>query len=582
MHHDRPLPDDLGRTATPGRRPSSTATTSTRSTAPRSTSTRPRCRRCARWRRHNERVREGVGGGDRRRRAARRLRLRRPQRGARQRGRGRRGDVPRRRRARHGPVASSPFGSGSAVARATATPELVMAGARAHNRWLADFCAEEPERRCRRGRRADPPRHRRRRGRDPRRRRRRAAGRDDPDPLGDASPPTTIPVYEPVWAAAEDLGMVLHTPLRRRARPTTTSARASCRSTPPRRGGGRPVRSGCCSGPACSSAIPSLQVRRSPRTAPGGCPTSSRKMDEKWVGGHNTRKFGNVFREKLSHASRASTSTATCFLGRVHAEPVEDIGRRDEIGVGNMLWGNDFPHPEGTFPHTRESVRQRFHDVPEDETRRMLGLNAAEVYGIDAAALAGAGRAHRPTVDEVHSDAPLRRRSNERDVEPTPRVERIERSARRPASTGRPATLPSGCPMPREPERCSTRDARVRVTRGRPTASRSRSRTAGSSCAERASSQPGEVRAAPLLRPRPRAVPRRGRRRRTYSTPTARTSAPTSPSAARSRASAFAARSTAGRSTATGALRRDPLRRRRAHPGQGARCGPTRRSSATG
>ena len=27
-------------------------------------------------------------------------------------------------------------------------PELTMAGARAHNRWLAELCADSPDRRC--------------------------------------------------------------------------------------------------------------------------------------------------------------------------------------------------------------------------------------------------------------------------------------------------------------------------------------------------------------------------------------------------------------------------------------------------
>ena len=32
---------------------------------------------------------------------------------------------------------------------------------------------------------------------------------------------------------------------------------------------------------------------------------------------------------------------------------------RHEIGVGNMMWGSDYPHHEGTHPHTREALRQR-------------------------------------------------------------------------------------------------------------------------------------------------------------------------------------------------------------------------------
>ena len=47
---------------------------------------------------------------------------------------------------------------------------------------------------------------------------------------------------------------------------------------------------------------------------------------------------------------------------------------RYEIGIDNMLWGNDFPHPEGTWPNTHEWLCKTFYDIPIDETRRMLGL----------------------------------------------------------------------------------------------------------------------------------------------------------------------------------------------------------------
>ena len=51
------------------------------------------------------------------------------------------------------------------------------------------------------------------------------------------------------------------------------------------------------------------------------------------------------------------------------------------------MWGNDFPHPEGTWPHTAEFLRSAFWDIPVDETARMLGLAAADFYGFDVAAL---------------------------------------------------------------------------------------------------------------------------------------------------------------------------------------------------
>ena len=45
-----------------------------------------------------------------------------------------------------------------------------------------------------------------------------------------------------------------------------------------------------------------------------------------------------------------------------------ELGRRYEIGVGNIMWGNDFPHPEGTWPYTRAFLKERFCDIPIAET----------------------------------------------------------------------------------------------------------------------------------------------------------------------------------------------------------------------
>ena len=59
------------------------------------------------------------------------------------------------------------------------------------------------------------------------------------------------------------------------------------------------------------------------------------------------------------------------------------------------MWGSDYPHDEGTGPYTREALRQVMHDLPEDEMRRILGENAAKLYGFDLDALGAARRGVR-------------------------------------------------------------------------------------------------------------------------------------------------------------------------------------------
>ena len=54
-----------------------------------------------------------------------------------------------------------------------------------------------------------------------------------------------------------------------------------------------------------------------------------------------------------------------CFFG-ASTPGIDDVERRHQIGIGNIMWGNDLPHPEGTFPYTRYWIRERFRDVPDD------------------------------------------------------------------------------------------------------------------------------------------------------------------------------------------------------------------------
>ena len=60
---------------------------------------------------------------------------------------------------------------------------------------------------------------------------------------------------------------------------------------------------------------------------------------------------------------------------------------RHEIGLGTIMWGTDYPHPEGTWPITRQIMVETFQGLPEDEIAAMLGGNAAEFYGFDTEAL---------------------------------------------------------------------------------------------------------------------------------------------------------------------------------------------------
>jgi len=61
---------------------------------------------------------------------------------------------------------------------------------------------------------------------------------------------------------------------------------------------------------------------------------------------------------------------------------------RHEIGLGSLMWGSDYPHPEGSWPVTRQQQLDALHGLPEDDIAAILGGNAIEFYGLDAEKLA--------------------------------------------------------------------------------------------------------------------------------------------------------------------------------------------------
>ena len=89
-----------------------------------------------------------------------------------------------------------------------------------------------------------------------------------------------------------------------------------------------------------------------------------------------------------------------CHIGASFLRPSE-AKLRHQVGVDRLMWGTDYPHLEATSPFTREALRATFHDVPEAEVRKILGTNAAELYGFDLEALAPIVAQIGPTVEEL-------------------------------------------------------------------------------------------------------------------------------------------------------------------------------------
>jgi predicted TIM-barrel fold metal-dependent hydrolase len=71
------------------------------------------------------------------------------------------------------------------------------------------------------------------------------------------------------------------------------------------------------------------------------------------------------------------------------------------IGVDRIMWGDDYPHSEGSYPFTTEALRAAFADSAPDDVTAMVGGNAAAFYGFDLDRLRTIGDRIGPRMGDV-------------------------------------------------------------------------------------------------------------------------------------------------------------------------------------
>jgi len=67
-----------------------------------------------------------------------------------------------------------------------------------------------------------------------------------------------------------------------------------------------------------------------------------------------------------------------CHWGFIY-DPI-GLRLRYDVGVDRIMWGSDFPHAAGDWPHSRRVIEEMFSSVPEEEKCRMLVGNAVEFF----------------------------------------------------------------------------------------------------------------------------------------------------------------------------------------------------------
>jgi hypothetical protein len=71
---------------------------------------------------------------------------------------------------------------------------------------------------------------------------------------------------------------------------------------------------------------------------------------------------------------------------QIHAtfqnDPVA-IANRAITGLGPLMWGNDYPHPESTYPRSHDVLSELLRDVTAAEATAITSGSAAAVFGFD-------------------------------------------------------------------------------------------------------------------------------------------------------------------------------------------------------
>ena len=285
-----------------------------------------------------------------------------------------------------------PFGAGIGLSPRGADRELQWAGARSHNRWLAELVAMAPERR--EGVAIVPAtwdvdeavrevRWARENG---------LASIMIPVIWGDHAA-YHHSVYRPLWAVCEELEVVIH------FHSGPADSEQYFGSWPPDPGSeiprgamgiyvsevawwvARPLTFLIWGG--VFEDFPKLKVAITEGTA-NWVPSYLELLDQRATAHAGNAKLGD-------YTSHLSLMPSEYFARNIRVATMvapREAELRHEIGVANLMWGSDYPHPEGTWPNTDSRMRDSLLDVPEPEAVAILGGNAADWYGFDAGKLA--------------------------------------------------------------------------------------------------------------------------------------------------------------------------------------------------
>jgi predicted TIM-barrel fold metal-dependent hydrolase len=184
------------------------------------------------------------------------------------------------------------------------------------------------------------------------------------------------PMYEPFWAAAQDLDMPLslHVATNRPMAGGLTTDTLTSQTAAARANTDYWVRM------SLANMLFAGVFERYPRLQVGAV-----EHELAWVP-FFLSQMDFVYRERRQQARvrfKDGMQPSDFFHRNVFLGFQEDgLGIRDRalIGVDNLMWGSDYPHAESTWPRSRQVLETILEGVPEAERQKIAGANAARVY----------------------------------------------------------------------------------------------------------------------------------------------------------------------------------------------------------
>lgn len=200
-----------------------------------------------------------------------------------------------------------------------------------------------------------------------------------------ASPPDELPfydaIYDPFWAAAQDLAMPLS------LHEFAGFQWVDWDSSPKKRAVAMGINSHEVER-TFSMLILSGVLERFPRlkvvSAELNCGWLAyflRRLDERFQA-RGVRSQGSPF------PTRLTLKPSEYFHRQLYATFIDDrfgIAHRHDIGIDNLLWSSDFPHSASFWPNSRAKIAEDFAGVSEDDQKKILFRNTAALYGFPVA-----------------------------------------------------------------------------------------------------------------------------------------------------------------------------------------------------